>query len=177
MQDPLQLMISTGKSRSFSKYEFLINSGEVSKNIYYIKEGVIRHFVNDSEGNEKTIRISKENDFFYSSIVSYFREEPTYINCQAMTNTYVIFWEKEQIEALMESNEMLRSYQYKQLVNFIIEKHNKELSLLTKTSIERLMEFNESNISLFNRIPHHVIASYLNMTPETLSRLRSQVKS
>jgi len=94
-----------------------------------------------------------------------------------MTNTYVIFWEKEQIEALMESNEMLRSYQYKQLVNFIIEKHNKELSLLTKTSIERLMEFNESNISLFNRIPHHVIASYLNMTPETLSRLRSQVKS
>jgi len=68
MQDPLQLMISTGKSRSFSKYEFLINSGEVSKNIYYIKEGVIRHFVNDSEGNEKTIRISKENDFFYSYI-------------------------------------------------------------------------------------------------------------
>lgn len=173
MQNALNILLSKGTLKHYKKREHLITQGETSDKVFFIKKGVTRHYVITPEGNEKTIRISKENDFFYSSIVSYYTQEPSYIYCQCLTDCDLFFWNSDTFEPLFLHNTQLAEFKNKQLINFILEKHKKEVSLLIKNAEERFIEFCDESIELFNRIPHHIIASYIDITPETLSRLRS----
>jgi len=172
MQRALHTLLNSGTLKHFKKKEHLITQGATSNKVFFIKKGVTRHYVITPEGNEKTIRISKENDFFYSSIVSYYTLEPSYIYCQCLTPCDLVFWESNKFEPLFVDNPELTEFKNQQLINFILEKHKKEVSLLTKNAEERFIEFCDEALDLFNRIPHHIIASYIDVTPETLSRLR-----
>ena len=173
IEDLLQL----GSKISYKKKGYILRQGQLSKNVYFVINGFVRHFVIDKDGNEKTIRLTTENGFFYSSNVSFYLGEPSYINCQVLEKADLIYWTSEQLNRLRDSNSSFLEFENKQLINFIIEKHKKEISRLTKTAKDRFVEFNKERESYFNRIPHHIIASYLDMTPETLSRLRADIKS
>ncbi len=166
--------LKSGHLIDYKKNEYILKQGKVSRGVFFIIEGVVRHYVVDFLGNEKTIRISKENDFFYSSNVSYWTGNPSYINCQVLLNTKLRYWTKDELDNLSSIEPGFVAFESVKLKDFIIEKHNKEISRITKNAKERFIEFNETNIHLFNRIPHHIIASYLDMTPETLSRLRAK---
>tara|TARA_Y100000385_G_C13066346_1_gene626879 strand:- start:355 stop:882 length:528 start_codon:yes stop_codon:yes gene_type:complete len=167
--------LKSGCSISYKRNEHLIEHGDISRRVYVVLEGIVRHYVVDYLGNEKTIRISQENDFFYSSNVSYWSGTPSYINSQALLNSRLLYWTKDDLDYLSSTDPEFVLFEKEKLKDFIIEKHKKEISRITKNAKDRLIEFNEENINLFNRIPHHIIASYLDMTPETLSRLRAQL--
>ncbi len=175
MQVDFALLLSHGSPVGHKKKEYLIRSGDRSDKVYFVKKGVVRHYVITADGYEKTIRLSLENDLFYGSMVSYFNNEPSYIYCQCLTACEFLFWEKQQLETLFDQHESLAVFRNQQHINFILEKHRKEISLLTKSAEERLREFCSENMALFNRIPHHIIASYLDVTPETLSRLKRKI--
>lgn len=168
----LGTLLAKGSVIILEPNHFLLRSGNVSEEVYFIREGVVRHFVIDQFEKEKTIRISSENDFFYSSIVSYYTGEPTYINCETLTECKLVKWNKSLLEQLFAESKELDMFRYQQLTQFIIEKHKKEISLLTQSADQRYEDFFSEHGNLFNRIPHHIIATYLNMTPETLSRIR-----
>jgi len=174
MQEALDLLLSKGTVKHFKKKDYLIEEGQVSKKVFFVKQGVVRHYLVTHEGNEKTIRLSKENDFFYSSIVSYFTNEPSYIFCQCLTKAELFYWNSDEIEQLFVDEPKLGDLRNKLLMNFILEKHKKEIALLTQSAEARYKEFFDANMGLFNRIPHHIIASYLDIAPETLSRLRAK---
>ena len=176
MNFSLEKFLKTGQHVDYKKNEYILNQGEVSRRAYFIIEGVVRHYVVDFSGNEKTIRISQENDFFYSSNVSFWNRNPSYINCQSLINTKLLYWTKDELDNLRLAQPEFVMFENEKLKDFIIEKHKKEISIISKNAEKRLIEFNENNINLFNRIPHHIIASYLDMTPETLSRLRSKFR-
>ena len=174
MREALDLLLSKGTVAHFKKKDYLIEEGQVSNKVFFIRHGVVRHYLITHDGNEKTIRLSKENDFFYGSIVSYFKNEPSYIFCQCLTKAELIYWNSDEIEQLFIDDPILGGLRNQLLINFILEKHRKEIALLTQSAEERHNEFFDANMGLFNRIPHHIIASYLDVAPETLSRLRSK---
>lgn len=170
------IFLKSGHKINYTKNEYILKQGEVSNKAFFLIKGVVRHYLLDVFGNEKTIRISKENNFFYSSNVSFYNGNPSYINCQALTNVNLLYWSKDELNKLSIEDSGFIDFENKKLKDFILEKHKKEISRITKNAEERLNEFNQYNIELFNRIPHHIIASYLDMTPETLSRLRAKFK-
>lgn len=169
--------LKLGTEVRYAKNDFILRQGEISTKVFFIAEGVVRHFITDINGNEKTLRISKENDLFFSSIVSFWTGEPSYINCEVLLDTKLLYWTKNELDSLRQSQPEFCAFESLKLKEFIMEKHKKEVSGLTKNAAQRLLAFNEENINLFNRIPHHIIASYLDMTPETLSRMRAKLKT
>lgn len=174
MNKELSILLDNGTSTTLKKKDFIIEQGQISDKVYFIIEGVVRHYVITPDGKEKTIRLSKENNFFYSSIVSYFKKKPSYIYCQCLTDCKMVCWSSDHLNELFKNHPKLAEFRNNQLINFILEKHDKEVALLTKNSEERYQEFCKHNMALFNRIPHHIIASFLDITPETLSRLRAK---
>ncbi|MEP1150769.1 MAG: Crp/Fnr family transcriptional regulator [Balneola sp.] len=168
----LDKLIKYGDELNLKKKSSILNFGEISNHMYFLVQGVVRHYIIDQNGNEKTIRISVENDFFYSSVVSFFRNEPSYISCEALTKVYLIKWNKKSLDRLMETDKKFETFRYQKLTEFILEKHQKEITLISDSAEKRFLKFCNTHGELFNRIPHYVIASYLNMTPEMLSRLR-----
>ena len=176
MKFSLDNFLKLGRQIQYKKKEHILREGDISRNVYFVVEGIVRHYVIDYLGNEKTIRLSKENDFFYSSNVSYWNGDPSYISCQALLNTKLLSWTKDQLDHLSVVQPEFILFESNKLKEFIVEKHKKEISRITKNAEDRLLEFSETSINLFNRIPNHIIASYLDMTPETLSRLRAKYK-
>ena len=176
MQLFFENFLKLGHPVRFEKNEHILKQGGFSKNAYFVTEGIVRHYLIDIYGNEKTIRISQKNDFFFSSNNSYWKEDSSYINCQVLLDTKLLYWTKDELDELSLIQPEFILFENDKLKDFIIEKHKKEISRITKNAEERLREFNEINKSLFNYIPHHIIASYLDMTPETLSRLRAKFK-
>jgi CRP-like cAMP-binding protein len=169
--------LKSGTPITFKKGELILRQGQVSHRVYFVVEGFVRHFVIDTDGNEKTIRLSPENQFFYSSNISYYYGESSYINCQTLEESKCLYWEKRDLDNLKANNFDFLKFENMKLIDFIVEKHRKEIDRITLTAKERLLKFNEESQWYFNRIPHHIIASYLDMTPETLSRLRANLKS
>lgn len=170
----LKHFLNSGKPVAYKKNEHILRQGSISNGVYFISVGVVRHYVTDLNGNEKTIRISRENDFFYSSNASYWAQQPSFINCQALTEVELSTWTKTELDNLSLNDAGFALFEKEKLKDFIIEKQKKEIAHITQNAEMRLAGFNSTYKELFNRIPHHIIASYLDMTPETLSRLRAR---
>ena len=151
--------------------EFLIKEGEVEKNLYLIESGAIRVFYL-TEFEEMTIRFGYKGSMI-NSLSSFIRGTPSefYIDAIRKTNLKVI--SKESLMKLVnESNENLK--QYAALLELLITQQiEREVDLLITSPTERLKRVLQRSPNLFQEIPLKYIASYLRMTPETLSRIRN----
>lgn len=157
------------KSISLKRGDLLIRPGTIEKYIYFVKNGALRAFL-ISEEEEFTIRFGY-TDSIITAIPSYFTEEPTDLFIQAIRKSEVLRASKEEFERYINKDiERMKEYQnlLKELVGSFYER---EIDLLTKNPKERLARLLARSPRVFQEIPNKYIASYLRMTPETLSRL------
>ncbi len=157
------------KPISLKRGEYLIQPGTVEKYIYLVNNGALRAFL-ISDNEEFTIRFGYEGSII-TAIPSYFNNEPTELFIQAIRKSELLRTSKKEFEAYMNSSHQLMvSYQelLKELVASFFER---EIDLLSKDPKERLDRLLNRSPQVFQEIPHKYIASYLRMTPETLSRL------
>jgi CRP-like cAMP-binding protein len=157
--------------KTIARGEFLIKEGEVEKNLYLVESGAIRVFYL-TEFEEMTIRFGYKGSMI-NSLSSFIKETPSefYIDAIRKTNLKVI--SKESLmNVVNESNENLK--QYTALLELLITQQiEREVDLLITSPTERLKRVLHRSPNLFQEIPLKYIASYLRMTPETLSRIRN----
>lgn len=159
-----------GVKKTFSKGEFILKEGEIERNLYFIESGAIRVFLL-SEHEEQCIRFGFEGSII-NSLGSYFRENPSEFYIEALRKTTLRVISKEKVSALV--NKDFNSLTgYKSLLETVIAQQiEREVDLLTASPTERLNRVLQRSPDLFQHIPLRYIASYLRMTPETLSRIR-----
>jgi CRP-like cAMP-binding protein len=157
--------------RTLAKGEFLIREGEVEKNLYYIESGAVR-VIHLTELEEQTIRLGYEGSFI-NSLSSYIKQTPSEFFIEAIRKTEVKVIPKEQVTRLVhESPENLVAYN--QLMEILVTQQiEREIDLLTESPTERLKRVLDRSPNVFQHVPLKYIASYLRMTPETLSRIRN----
>lgn len=157
--------------KTICKGEFLIREGQVEKNLYYIESGAVRVFLL-SEFEEQTIRFGYEGSFL-NSLYSFIKGTPSefYIEALRKTNLRVIS-KARLMNIVQESSERLQQYNHL-LETLVCQQIEREIDLLTISPSERLRRVLERSPNLFQEIPLKYIASYLRMTPETLSRIRN----
>lgn len=159
------------EQRVLSKGELLIREGQVEKHLYYIESGAVRVFLL-SEFEELTIRFGYEGSFI-NSLSSFIKGTPSEFFIEAIRKSSIRVISKEGLMKFVnESSE--RQKQYNSLLETLVcQQIEREIDLLTVSPSERLRRVLERSPNLFQEIPLKYIASYLRMTPETLSRIRN----
>ncbi|MGF1637957.1 MAG: Crp/Fnr family transcriptional regulator [Cyclobacteriaceae bacterium] len=160
-----------GIRKEYVKGEFLIQEGQIEENIYLIESGAVRVF-HLSEFEEQTIRFGYEGSIL-NSLNSFINATASefYIEAMRKTVAYVID-KKAFVEIVYKDNQSQQAY-IKLLENLVSQQIEREIDILTFSPSERLKRVLARSPNLFQQIPLKYIASYLRMTPETLSRIRN----
>lgn len=158
------------KEIDLDRNEYLKVKGSIDTNIYLVKSGSLRIFVLD-EYEEHTIRFGYKNNLI-ASLDSFINEKPSDFYIQALKKTTVKVINKNSYTSFIESSPENKKIWYSILESFILQQMERERDILTFSPIERYNRVLRRSPQLFQEIPNKYIASYLRMTPETLSRIK-----
>lgn len=154
-----------------SRGEFLVKEGEVERNLYLIVSGAVRVFYL-SEFEEQTVRLGYEGSLI-NSLSSFIKGTPSEFYIEAIRKTTFKLISRDKVLHLAnEDNESLKQYIIL-LETLVTQQIDREIDLLITSPSIRLERVLERSPHLFQHIPLKYIASYLRMTPETLSRIRN----
>lgn len=167
----LEYCLSMLSSKVYKKKEMLLKEGEICSKIYFVGKGLLRIFFMDEKGEEKTFHFCLENTFG-TDYESFLKGIPSSFSIQAMEDT----------EVLVISFEMLQNIyrvlkQGEKLGRLITEEYffmvNDKIKVMYVNSpLVRYNDMNKKFPKILQRVPQHCIASYLNITPVHLSRLK-----
>lgn len=160
-----------GVEKIISKGDFLLKEGEIERSLYWIKSGAVRVFYL-SEFDDQTIRLGYEGSMI-NSLSSFIKGTPSEFYIEALRKTTVKIISRERVLNLAnESMECVQ--QYNSLLELLVTQQiDREVDVLITSPSERLKRVLDRSPLLFQHIPLKYIASYLRMTPETLSRIRN----
>lgn len=151
------------------RHEHLIRYGQIERHLYVVKEGALIAYT-QIEAQEFTIRFAYQNSII-ASLPAYFTGKPSEIGIQAIRKSKLIRFKKSDFDAFVEKDrESLMQY-LKLMKELVASFFEREIDLLTTSPKERLQRLLNRSPQVFQEIPNKYIASYLRMTPETLSRL------
>lgn len=166
----LQRFESVGQSKTLSKGDFLIKEGQLEHYIYYIESGAVRVFLL-TEFEEQIIRFGYEGSLI-NSLSSFIKGTPSAFYIEAVRKTQIKLLHKKDLLDLVNTDTETQKEYIALLENLITEQIEREIDLLTVSPSQRLDRVLSRSPNLFQQIPLKYIASYLRMTPETLSRIR-----
>ncbi len=155
---------------NLQRNEFLIQAGSIEHHFYLIQQGAVRVY-RITEHEEQTIRFGYSGSII-TSLTSYLTDQPSELYIQAIRKTQVFAVRKTQFKSLIEQKQEWLNIYKDMMENLMVQQMEREIDLLTFSPLERLQRVMERSPRLFQEIPAKYIASYLRMTPETLSRIR-----
>jgi CRP-like cAMP-binding protein len=169
--DELDLLESILVPMKFAKNELILKEGDTCMNIYWIVRGLVRQFYYKNE-KELTEYMATENNIVMC-IESLFMEQPTRLQIKAIEPTVMIAMPKADLEAVaMKSVNIQILYRKILEESLILSQHHADM-LRFESAQDRYQKLVKDQPQLVLRAPLVYIASYLQMTPETLSRVRT----
>ncbi len=170
-EEELNEFLSKAITKTFRRQEIISRPNAVPNEIYFINKGLIRVLITDNEGTEHTIHFALENQFIadYSHFI---QKQPSLYSLQAVEETEVIVLPRSAIEwgykHLQEGQKMGRLI----AEFYFIYQDDRIKNLYARTPKQRYDSITEVFPNIHNRVPQHMIASYLGITPVHLSRLK-----
>jgi CRP-like cAMP-binding protein len=154
------------------KNELFLKEGDSCGKLAFIEKGSMRLFY-DSPDKQVC------NDFYFEnsligSIAGFLSGEPSRISIAAIEPCHLLVIMKEDVLRLIDSYPSLRHLAQIILQEYLSKAEKREASLLKYSPEDRFLNLMEEHPKIFKRIPLHFVASYLNISPETLSRYRNK---
>lgn len=151
----------------------LLHEGDVSKNAYFIKKGCLRLWFNNN-GKDVTFQFFFEN-YGVSSIESFQSGEPSLFSIESIEPSTLLVISKANMDLIING---LPGYQELMQAHILQRMHHYAklfLSRIKNNPQERYLELLADSPHIVQRVPQHYIASYLGITPVSLSRIRNKV--
>ena len=171
--DELDILESILVPMRFSRGEKIVDQGDVCDSIYYVDRGMVREYYFKNH-KEVTEYIAVDGNIFMC-IESLFREEPSQLIAESLETSYVHALPKKRLEEVALHNVNIQILYRKILEESLIISQRRADLLRFESAKDRYRKFCKLNPKMIMKAPLVYIASYLQMTPETLSRVRSAV--
>ncbi|MEZ5103480.1 MAG: Crp/Fnr family transcriptional regulator [Draconibacterium sp.] len=157
----------------FAKNEIIVAPGNLEANIYILETGCIRYFLIE-DGKEYTHDILKAPSAFGSKF-GISPNEVSNVYIQALTNSDIYILHSKDHEYLSENYQGFREIGERSFAETMKARviHGRKIVMMTPE--ERYTDFLENNPELVNLVPQYIIASYLGIVPESLSRVRKRI--
>jgi CRP-like cAMP-binding protein len=170
-EDELSRFLSQTVVKTFKRQEILSRPNAIPNEVFFINKGLIRVLITDHEGTEHTIHFALENQFIadYSNFI---QKQPSIYSLQALEETQVVVLPRTAIEwgyqNLTDGQKMGRLI----AEFYFIYQDDRIKNMYVRTPKQRYDSITEVFPNIHNRVPQHLIASYLGITPIHLSRLK-----
>lgn len=158
------------KSLDLPRNTYLKVSGSIDRNLYYVEEGSLRMFV-IREFEEHTIRFAYTGNFF-AALDSFITGQPSDLYIQTIRRTQLKVLSRSRFMEVVQQSPEYSAIWTRILELVVVQQLEREQDILTTSPAERYERVMQRSPQLFQEIPHKYIASYLRMTPETLSRIK-----
>jgi CRP-like cAMP-binding protein len=157
--------------KKIRKRQYLLQEGDVCKFIAFVERGTMRSYTVDEKGAEHIMQFALEG-WMISDLYSFLTAEPATYNIDALEDCELVLISKASHEKLLASMWNYEKYIRLQLTNAYIAMQKRVTSIISFTLDERYAYFNALYPDIVQRVPQHMIASYMGLTAETLSRVR-----
>jgi CRP-like cAMP-binding protein len=173
-EDELDKFLSISKTNSFHKGEYFIRAGEMPTKMGFVIKGLFRYVYISDEGKEFTKSFMPENRFLsaYSSMIL---NQPAYFFIEALEDSNILEISYHDWLDLRKSHPCWDRLLLQMIEKGFIVKEKRERELLLLDAERRYRIFLEEFPDLEARVKQHIIASYLGITPERLSRIRKKM--
>lgn len=164
---------SSLKEISVGPRVILLQEGELAQSIYFVKEGCVRLWFN-SDGKEITNQFFFENSMV-ASIESFLTGLPSTFYMETIEKSVLYVLDKQQFEQMLKEDPLFKEWFDRHILERFIYYSKHLLSFLKDKPEERYRRLIEKDSEIIRRIPQHYIASFLGITPVSLSRIRNKV--
>lgn len=153
------------------KRQFLLQEGDVCRELAFVEKGALYSYSVDSKGNQHVIRFAFEG-WWMANLQSFFTKEPTRLNIEVLEDSELLMLDRQNHEKLLEEIPAYERYHRIILQNAYVALQQRVENALGLTAEKKYNRLLEQNPEFMNRVPLNLVASYLGMSPETLSRVR-----
>ena len=160
--------------KEVKKNKFLLTEEDQCRYIFFVTEGCLRSFTFDKNGGEHILQFAPKN-WWISDLYSFTNEAPSTINIDAIIDSKVLKIEKDSYTKLSNESHSWSSLFMNLLHNSRGASEKRILSYLNSSAEERYIHFMKNYSSIASQIPQLMIASFLGITPESLSRIRKHL--
>jgi len=156
-----------------AKNECLIRYGQVDKHIGFVVQGLFKGTILEND-EEQTLWFSNEYDIL-ASYMSIFRDEPSKLTYTALEKSKVVLLQYETIKDLAAGDLAVASGMITMLENLLLESFHRLEKYILYSPEDRYLKLLREKPDILNRVPQKLLASYIGITPVSLSRLRARL--
>lgn len=175
-QDEITLCKTFFIPKKLRKKQVLLQEGDICVYNAFVEKGILRSFSIDEKGNEHIVQFAIEG-WWITDLSSFLTNSNSIYTIEALEDSELLLLTMEARESLMNRIPMFETYQRLLLQNAYIANQARINSALTKTAEEKYINLGITFPGIVNRVPQHMVASYLGLKPETLSRVRKQISN
>ncbi|RYY70847.1 MAG: Crp/Fnr family transcriptional regulator [Chitinophagaceae bacterium] len=172
-----ELLIETYlTTKKLRRKQYLLQEGDVCKSFAFIEKGALKTYSVDANGNEHIIQFGLEG-WIIADLYSFLTGEPASYNIDAIEDAELVLISKSAHEELLQKMPKYESFTRLNITGAYLAMQKRLTSIISAPLEERYASFNAIYPEIVQRVPQHMIASYMGLTPETLSRVRRRISS
>ena len=168
------LLLSSFKYKTISKKDYYFRAGELCRSKAYLNKGCARNFVLDEKGHERILFFAFE-DWWLGDFDSYYSGKPGTNYIQMLEDSELLVISKENFQKAEQEIPKLKQWYSSKMLRSASASRNRIEEMKTLCAEERYLNLIEKQPHIFQRIPLQHIASYLNIEPQSLSRMRNRL--
>lgn len=162
--------------KKLRKKQYLLQEGDVCKYIAFVEKGALRAYSVDDGGGEHIIQFALEG-WTISDLYSFLTGEPATYNIDALEDSEIVLISKSANEELLKIMPKYETFTRLQITGAYLAMQKRLTSTISLSVEERYSDFTSLYPNIVQRVPQHMIASYMGLQPETLSRIRKKMST
>jgi len=170
----LETLKSVFIPKKVRKRQYVLNAGDVCQYITLVEKGLLRSFTVDDDGHEHVVQFASEG-WWISDVGSFVSGKEALYHIEALEDSELLHLTRQSMDELLTQLPVMEKYFRLLMQNNIVALQRRVIAYMSLSAEEKYLKLMEVAPDIMNRASQQHIASYLSITPETLSRIRKKV--